>query len=407
VNSLSRILAILRKEVRQLRRDRLTFGMVVGLPIIQMLLFGYAINTDVRNLRTAIADQSGTHLSRQFIAELGQTQVVDIIEHVDTPQQLENLLRQGRISIGVHVPHDFDRRVVDTTRSAVHLLVDGSDPTILGVANQLRAMPIAFDTMKPATSVPGLVEVRPYYNPERRTPVNIVPGLMGVILTMTMILFTAVAIVRERERGNLELLINTPVSSAELMIGKVVPYILIGLIQLALILGVGRLLFDVPVRGSVFDLYVAAAAFIAANLSLGLFISTAARTQFQAMQMTVFILLPSILLSGFMFPFDGMPRFAQRAVTEHALHTPDARDHAAGGGDRGSAVGDPFSLRVYSDCHDRSSAEIHKAPRLGFLHLYLRIYGRRPFIIGAILVQSWRQIAPISRFGAEFRSSDT
>jgi ABC-2 type transport system permease protein len=311
VNSLSRILAILRKEVRQLRRDRLTFGMVVGLPIIQMLLFGYAINTDVRNLRTAIADQSGTHLSRQFIAELGQTQVVDIIEHVDTPQQLENLLRQGRISIGVHVPHDFDRRVVDTTRSAVHLLVDGSDPTILGVANQLRAMPIAFDTMKPATSVPGLVEVRPYYNPERRTPVNIVPGLMGVILTMTMILFTAVAIVRERERGNLELLINTPVSSAELMIGKVVPYILIGLIQLALILGVGRLLFDVPVRGSVFDLYVAAAAFIAANLSLGLFISTAARTQFQAMQMTVFILLPSILLSGFMFPFDGMPRFAQ------------------------------------------------------------------------------------------------
>jgi ABC-2 type transport system permease protein len=311
VNSLSRILAILRKEVRQLRRDRLTFGMVVGLPIIQMLLFGYAINTDVRNLRTAIADQSGTHLSRQFIAELGQTQVVDIIEHVDTPQQLENLLRQGRISIGVHVPHDFDRRVVDTTRSAVHLLVDGSDPTILGVANQLRAMPIAFDTMKPATSVPRLVEVRPYYNPERRTPVNIVPGLMGVILTMTMILFTAVAIVRERERGNLELLINTPVSSAELMIGKVVPYILIGLIQLALILGVGRLLFDVPVRGSVFDLYVAAAAFIAANLSLGLFISTAARTQFQAMQMTVFILLPSILLSGFMFPFDGMPRFAQ------------------------------------------------------------------------------------------------
>jgi ABC-2 type transport system permease protein len=304
-------MAILRKEVRQLRRDRLTFGMVVGLPIIQMLLFGYAINTDVRNLRTAIADQSGTHLSRQFIAELWQTQVVDIIEHVDTPQQLEALLRQGRISIGVHVPHDFDRRVVDATRSAVHLLVDGSDPTILGVANQLRTMPISFDSMKPATIPPGLVEVRPYYNPERRTPVNIVPGLMGVILTMTMILFTAVAIVRERERGNLELLINTPVSSVELMIGKVVPYILIGLLQLALILGVGRLLFDVPVRGSVFDLYLAAAAFIAANLSLGLFISTAARTQFQAMQMTIFILLPSILLSGFMFPFDGMPRFAQ------------------------------------------------------------------------------------------------
>ena len=155
------------------------------------------------------------------------------------------------------------------------------------------------------------IEVRPYYNPERRTPVNIVPGLMGVILTMTMILFTSVAIVRERERGNLELLINTPVSSAELMIGKVIPYVLIGLVQLALILAVGRLLFDVPIRGSIVDLYLAAAAFIAANLALGLLLSTAARTQFQAMQMMIFILLPSILLSGFMFPFDGMPVFAQ------------------------------------------------------------------------------------------------
>ena len=311
MKSLSRILAILRKEVRQLRRDHLTFGMVVGLPIVQMLLFGYAINTDVRNLRTAIANQANTHLSRQYVAELGQTQVADIVYEVGTPQELEGLLRQGKISIGVHIPQDFDRRVVDKTRSAVHLLVDGSDPTILGVATQLRAMPIAFDSAKTVDSGPVPVEIRPYYNPERRTPVNIVPGLMGVILTMTMILFTAVAIVRERERGNLELLINTPVSSAELMIGKVVPYILIGMIQLALILAVGRLLFDVPVRGSILDLYLAAAAFIAANLSLGLFISTAAKTQFQAMQMTVFILLPSILLSGFMFPFDGMPRFAQ------------------------------------------------------------------------------------------------
>jgi len=311
MRSLSRILAILRKEVRQLRRDHLTFGMVVGLPIVQMLLFGYAINTDVRNLRTAVANQAGTHLSRQFVAELGQTQVVDIIDYVDSLQQLEDLLRQGRISIGVLIPHDFDRRIVDTTRASVHLLVDGSDPTILGVANQLRMTPVGFDSVNSVDRGPLPVEVRPFYNPERRTPVNIVPGLMGVILTMTMILFTAVAIVRERERGNLELLINTPVSSAELMVGKVVPYILIGMIQLALILAVGRLLFDVPVRGSVLDLYLAAAAFIAANLSLGLFISTAAKTQFQAMQMTVFILLPSILLSGFMFPFDGMPRFAQ------------------------------------------------------------------------------------------------
>ncbi|MDH3304275.1 MAG: ABC transporter permease [Gammaproteobacteria bacterium] len=308
---LYRIMAIVKKEVRQLRRDRLTFGMVVGLPVIQMLLFGYAINTDVRNLRTAISDQAGTHLARQFVAELRQTQVVDIIEFVETAEELEQLLRGGKISIGVVIPPDFDRRVSDQSRSAVQLLVDGTDPTILGVANQLKTMPIGFDSAGHAAASQQLLEVRPFYNPERRTPVNIIPGLMGVILTMTMILFTAVAIVRERERGNLELLINTPLSSTELMVGKVIPYIVIGMLQLALILAVGRLLFDVPVRGSIADLYLAASAFVAANLSLGLLISTAAKTQFQAMQMMVFVLLPSILLSGFMFPFDGMPTLAK------------------------------------------------------------------------------------------------
>ena len=311
MNAISRITAIIKKEVRQLRRDRLTFGMVVGLPVIQMLLFGYAINTDVRNLKTAIANQAGTHLSRQFVAELRQTQVVAIVESVETAVDLEDLLRRGVISIGVNIPADFDRRVGDGSRAAIQLLVDGSDPTILGVANQLRTMPFGFDAATNMSSARSIIEVRPYYNPERRSPVNIIPGLMGVILTMTMILFTAVAIVRERERGNLELLINTPLSSAELMIGKVIPYIVIGMLQLALILGVGRILFDVPVRGSVIDLYLAASAFVAANLALGLLISTAAKTQFQAMQMMVFVLLPSILLSGFMFPFDGMPRIAQ------------------------------------------------------------------------------------------------
>ncbi len=309
--SLSRLSAIIKKEVRQLSRDRLTFGMVFGLPIIQILLFGYAINTDVRNLKTAIVNQSGTHLSQQFVAELRETQVVNIVETVSSSADLENLLRRGRISIGVYIPDDFDRRVVDRTRPAVQLMVDGSDPTILGVANQLRTMTIAFDSTPTALPLQQLLEIRPYYNPERRTPVNIVPGLMGVILMMTMMLFTAVAIVRERERGNLELLINTPVSSAELMIGKVTPYIAIGLVQLAIILGAGMLLFDVPVRGSIVDLYIAGSAFIGANLALGLLISTATNTQFQAMQVTVFILMPSILLSGFMFPFDGMPTIAQ------------------------------------------------------------------------------------------------
>jgi len=311
MKSLSRLGAIIRKEVVQLRRDRLTFGMVFGLPIIQILLFGYAINTDVRNIRTAVVDLAGTHLSREYVAAVRETQVVDIVAVAQSADAIETLLRRGEVSIGILLPYDFDRRVVDGTRAAVQVLVDGSDPTILGVANQLRSMPVSFDTQPATPAANHLVEVRPFYNPERRTPVNIVPGLMGVILMMTMMLFTAVAIVRERERGNLELLINTPVSSAELMIGKVTPYVVIGLFQLALILGVGRLLFDVPVRGSIVDLYIAGAAFIAAKLALGLLISTAVHTQFQAMQMTVFILMPSILLSGFMFPFDGMPHAAQ------------------------------------------------------------------------------------------------
>ncbi|HNP35303.1 MAG TPA: ABC transporter permease [Woeseiaceae bacterium] len=308
--SATRLFAIVKKEVRQLRRDRLTFGMIVGLPIMQILLFGYAINTDVRDLRTAVADQANTSLSRQFIAEIGQTQVSTLTQKVQTAGELEQLLRTGKISLGVFIPPDFDRRVTDDSRAAAQLLVDGTDPTILGVANQLRMMPFTLG----ATSLfpaPGNIEVRAYYNPERRTPVNIVPGLIGIILTMTMMMFTAVAIVRERERGNLELLINTPLLSIELMLGKVLPYILIGLAQLGLILVVGWLLFDVPVRGSILDLYIAASVFIAANLALGLLISTVVNTQFQAMQFTVFLLMPSILLSGFMFPFDGMPKIAR------------------------------------------------------------------------------------------------
>ena len=310
MKSLGRLMAITRKEVRQLRRDRLTFAMIFGMPLMQILLFGYAINTDVRNLKTAVADEANTHLSREFVAQIGESQVADIIKRVGSVADLEALLRSGDISIGVAIPPDFDRRVIDNNRSAIQLLVDGSDPTVLGVASQLRNMPVSFDSNRRQT-VQSAIEVRPYYNPERRTPVNIVPGLMGVILTMTMMIFTAVAIVREREHGNLELLINTPVTSFELMTGKILPYIAIGMIQLAVILGIGDLLFDVPVRGSVLDLYLAASLFIAANLALGLFVSTMVSTQFQAMQATFFLMMPSILLSGFMFPFDGMPVVAQ------------------------------------------------------------------------------------------------
>ncbi len=306
-----RLLAVMRKELLQLKRDRLTFAMIVGIPVMQMLLFGYAINTDVRNLKSAVANQANTHLSRQFIADLGQTQVLDLRYVVDTPQELEALLKAGEISIGIFIPPDFDRRVIDDRRAAAQLMVDAVDPTVLGVANQLRNMPLKFDSTVSPPAQAGTFEVRPYFNPERRSAVFVIPGLMGIILTLTMMLFTAVAVVREREHGNLELLINTPVSTTELMIGKVVPYIMIGIVQLALIISVGRILFNVPVLGSILDLYLAASVFIAANLALGLFVSTIVKTQFQAIQITFFILLPSILISGFVFPFDGMPRVVQ------------------------------------------------------------------------------------------------
>lgn len=311
MKALVRLGAVMRKELRQLGRDRITFAMIVGIPLGQILLFGYAINTDVRHLEAAVSDQAQTHLSRRFVAALRETQVLQFEQSVETAGELEALLRSGDISVGVYIPPDFDRRVLDAARPAAHLLVDGADPTILGVAEQLAVMPVSFREPQTLTVPARRLEVRAYYNPERRTAVNIIPGLIGVILTLTMMLFTAVSIVRERERGNLELLINTPVTTAQLMIGKLVPYIAIGLVQLALIVGVSQLLFDVPIRGSLLALYVAAAVFIGANLALGLFISTVARTQFQAMQVTFFILLPSILLSGFVFPFAGMPLFAQ------------------------------------------------------------------------------------------------
>ncbi len=311
MKALLRLAAIMRKEVRQLLRDRLTIGMIIGIPMIQLALFGYAINTDVRHLRAAVADEARSHLARQFVADLEASQVIDLVAAVANPQELMESIRAGRIAVGVHVHPDFDRRVIDGREAAVQVLVDGTDPTILQVANQLTAMTARFDT-QPVRPAVRQIEVRNFYNPERRSAVAIVPGLTGVILTMTMVLFTAVAIVRERERGNLELLIATPVATGELMVGKIVPYVIIGLIQLSLVLLVADLLFRVPLIGNLGDVYLAALVFIVANLSLGLTISTFVQTQFQAMQMAFFVFLPSILLSGFMFPFDGMPRLAQQ-----------------------------------------------------------------------------------------------
>jgi ABC-2 type transport system permease protein len=307
MKSLQRIFAIVAKELRQLSRDRLTFGMIVGIPAMQLLLFGYAINMDVRHLSAGVADLSNTALSRQVVMDMAQTQVIDINHQAADVQELESLMRQGKIVVGIYIPPDYERRLQQTERSAMQLLVDGSDTVVqgavLGIANSGRTSPF--------NDRPPVMEIRNYYNPERRSPVNTVPGLIGVILTMTMTMFTAVAIVRERERGNLELLITTPVRSSELMLAKILPYVFIGLIQVTLVLVLGVLLFDIPLRGELIDVYWVCLLFIIANLALGLVFSTVAQTQFHAMQMTFFVLLPSILLSGFIFPFDGMPRAAQ------------------------------------------------------------------------------------------------
>ena len=256
-------------------------------------------------------DEADSHLSRQLVADMNATQIVALRQRVANVEELTQLLDAGVVSVGVAIPDDFDRRVISRDRPALQLLVDGADPIILGVAEGLASIPLRFDSQTGLQRQQRMVEVRSYYNPERRSAVNIVPSLIGVVLTMTMVLFTGVAIVRERERGNLELLINTPVRTVELMLGKIVPYIVIGLIQLVIILAVGRAIFSVPIMGSEWQVLLAALIFISANLSLGLLISTVAATQFQAMQMTFFFFLPSILLSGFMFPFEGMPEIAQ------------------------------------------------------------------------------------------------
>ncbi|WP_421570118.1 ABC transporter permease [Stenotrophomonas sp. PD6] len=315
--NLRRLWAIVLKELRQMRRDRVTLAMIVGIPVMQLVLFGYAINLNLRHLDTGIADQAGTSASRALLMDMVATGVITPTLQADTPEQLMAALRRGKISVGIVIPADFERRRFEG-REAVQVLVDGSDTVVQSAAVQLAQVPLNSQPLsndRPLRASPsgaaGQIGVVAFYNPERRSAVNIVPGLIGIILTMTMVMFTAVAIVRERERGNMELLIATPLSRSELMVGKVLPYAAIGLIQTTLVLVLGMWLFDVPVRGSVLDVYLAAMLLITANLSLGLLISTKAQSQFQAMQMTMFVFLPSILLSGFMFPFAGMPRIVQ------------------------------------------------------------------------------------------------
>jgi ABC-2 type transport system permease protein len=280
--------------------------MIIGIPLMMTLLFGYAINQDVRNLPAGVVDDAGTSGSRAMLAQAQATQVVDIVVHANSVSELERLLATAEISIGIYVPPDFEERLVHGDRPIAQLLVDGSDPVVLGAARGLMELPNA----NRSRAGPRF-ELKAMYNPERRSAVFIVPGLVGVILTLTMVLFTAVALVRERERGNLELLITTPIKGLELMVGKIVPYVLIGYVQASLIMLLGVWLFAVPMPTDLGNFFVGVGLFVLSILTLGLAISTMATNQFQAFQMTFMSFLPQMLLSGFMFPFEGMPRPVQ------------------------------------------------------------------------------------------------
>jgi ABC-2 type transport system permease protein len=326
MNALLRIYAIFGKELMQLKRDRMTFGMVVMIPLMQLLLFGYAINTNVRHIPVGVVDYSETGLSRVLIQTISATQVVTFTEHYTSVQRAEAALASSEVRAVLVIPADVSQRLVrnpavglglppssdeETSRPVAQWIVDGSDTVIAAAIKSLGHMPLTELLSKPANRNTPTFEVALYYNPEQRTAVNIVPGLVAIILTMTMIMFTSAAIVRESERGNMEMLITTPVRSVELMIGKIIPYMFIGAVQAAIILGLGHVLFDVPVIGSLWQIAGATLLFITASLVLGLVISTIATNQLQSMQMTLFVLLPSILLSGFMFPYEGMPEAAQ------------------------------------------------------------------------------------------------
>jgi ABC-2 type transport system permease protein len=302
------------KELRQLRRDRMTLAMMTVLPVMQLLLFGYAINTDVRHIPAVVYDQDQTAASRDLYRSLEATQFYDVVGHVRGYGEIEDVLRAGTARVAVVIPARYGSSIVRGVPVQVQLVVDGSDPqTFASATNTIASLVAARSAELVMQRGHAAISVEPatWYNPDLRTSVFVVPGLVGVILTLTMVMFTAMAIVRERERGTLEQLIVSPIKSIELVVGKIVPYVAMGYVQVTLILAAGWLIFGVPVVGSLPLLYGLAFVFIAANLALGLMFSTIARTQQQAMQMSVFFLLPSLLLSGFMFPFEAMPRAAQ------------------------------------------------------------------------------------------------
>ncbi|MGH8833038.1 MAG: ABC transporter permease [Polaromonas sp.] len=318
--SWARFLAILIKEIRQVRRDRLTFGMMVGVPIIQLLLFGFAINSDPKHLAAALVEADQSEFSRSFVAGLENSQYFRITHRLQSEAQADQLLARGQVQFVLVVPPDFSRKLLRGERPAMLLAADATDPAATGNAiaaiNGIGQRSIGRELYGPLAALrpaepPFEVRVQRRYNPEGLTSYNVVPGLIGVILTMTMVMMTSLAMTRERERGTMENLLATPARPLEVMLGKIVPYILIGYVQVSVILLAARLLFNVPMIGSLWLLSLVLVLFIAANLAVGFTFSTIARNQLQAMQLTFFFFLPSMLLTGFMFPFRGMPGWAQ------------------------------------------------------------------------------------------------
>jgi ABC-2 type transport system permease protein len=318
--SWSRWVGIIIKEFIQLKRDRLTFGMIVGIPVIQLLLFGYAINADPKRLPTAILAADASEYSRTLVSAMQVSGYFRIERLAADEAEIDGLLARGEVQFAVTIPENFGRKLVRGERPVLLIEADASDPS--ATSNAVAALAQVASTSLARTLRGPLAEFAPAqppvemrvhrrYNPEGITAYNIVPGLIGVILTMTMVLMTGLAMTRERERGTFENLLSTPALPIEVMTGKIVPYILSGLIQVSLILAAALLLFEVPMEGSVWLLYCVVLLFIAANLTLGITFSSIARNQLQAMQMTFFFFLPSMLLSGFMFPFRGMPEWAQ------------------------------------------------------------------------------------------------
>jgi ABC-2 type transport system permease protein len=315
-----RFCAMVRKEFIQMRRDRLTFGMMIGVPMLQLILFGFAINSDPKHLPTAIYSQDNGVFARDIVWGMRNSGYFDVTYEPKNEAEIQKLLAETKAQFAVEIPVDFSRKLLRGEKPDLLLEADATDPTAVGYAiaamNALTPTILNRDLTGPlaklqASSAPFNLVVQQHYNPENITQYNIVPGLMGVMLTMTMVMITALAITRERERGTMENLLSTPVRPGEVLIGKIVPYIAVGYIQVSLILIAAKFLFDVPMVGSVPLLLAMTFLFIVANLAVGITFSTVARVQLQAMQMAFFFFLPSLLLSGYMFPFRGMPNWAQ------------------------------------------------------------------------------------------------